>query len=384
VLCRNRWRPRSKIRKHYSFVGQTIATLAPRASAGVRPCTGVTCSAPTYFLTDHLGSIVALTDANGTLITQQRYLPFGGQRTLSDYQTTGLTDYGYTGQRLLDEDMGDIMDYKARFYSPTLGRFLQPDKITPGGPQGLNRYAYVLNNPINANDPSGHKCVGEPGECLQKDGKTSINTVNRKLVPHKPVFGRTQKSSGGDVSGSQILRYYFPGAGSLSWEDTADSAVPTSPEYRHPNQFNQMSSSEKGVYAINAVIVIEEYLKSLGPQNPGPDNVFVSVNWEASASRGVRSVTSIDLINASTVGAKIIDVRTYGDTAGSYGSSDWVGTNGRSPGVLHFDLNPPKTVNSSQSIFVRVYVKAFGEPIENKLATITGSNDPGPWLIPSQ
>jgi hypothetical protein len=51
---------------------------------------------------------------------------------------------------------------------------LQPDTITPGGPQGLNRYAYVLNNPINANDPSGHKCVGEPEECLDDDG-TPIN-----------------------------------------------------------------------------------------------------------------------------------------------------------------------------------------------------------------
>jgi hypothetical protein len=71
--------------------------------------------------------------------------------------------------------MGGLMDYKARFYSPMLGRFLQPDTITPGGPQGLNRYAYVLNNPINASDPSGHKCVGEPGECLKGDDKTPIN-----------------------------------------------------------------------------------------------------------------------------------------------------------------------------------------------------------------
>ncbi len=48
------------------------------------------------------------------------------------------------------------MDYKARFYSPMLGRFISPDTITPGGPQGLNRYSYVANNPINFNDPTGH------------------------------------------------------------------------------------------------------------------------------------------------------------------------------------------------------------------------------------
>lgn len=37
-------------------------------------------------------------------------------------------------------------------------------------PQAWNRYSYVLNNPINAFDPSGHKCVGEPDECLKDDG----------------------------------------------------------------------------------------------------------------------------------------------------------------------------------------------------------------------
>ena len=61
----------------------------------------------------------------------------------------------------------------------------------------------------------------------------------------KPGFGGTRRSSGGDVSGSVILRYNFPEAGSISWEDTADSAVPTHLEYRQPNQFGQMSNSEK-------------------------------------------------------------------------------------------------------------------------------------------
>jgi hypothetical protein len=37
-----------------------------------------------------------------------------------------------------------------------LGRFLSADTLTPGGPEGLNRYSYVGNDPINFNDPSGH------------------------------------------------------------------------------------------------------------------------------------------------------------------------------------------------------------------------------------
>jgi len=54
------------------------------------------------------------------------------------------------------------MDYKARFYSPALGRFVQPDSIipNPANPQSWNRFSYVLNSPIIFNDPTGHQNCG--------------------------------------------------------------------------------------------------------------------------------------------------------------------------------------------------------------------------------
>ena len=60
--------------------------------------------------------------------------------------------------------------------SPYINHFLQPDTIipSPASPQSWNRYSYVINNPINAADPTGHKCVGEPEECLSEKG-TPIN-----------------------------------------------------------------------------------------------------------------------------------------------------------------------------------------------------------------
>ena len=53
-----------------------------------------------------------------------------------------------------------IYDYGARFYSPKLDRFLSADTIVPGvaNPQAMNRYSYVLGNPIRYNDPTGHMC----------------------------------------------------------------------------------------------------------------------------------------------------------------------------------------------------------------------------------
>ena len=110
-----------------------------------------------YLLTDHLGSFVAVTDASGVLIedSEQRYMPFGEPRL----EATLSTDFGYTGQRALEAT--GLMDYNARWYDAALGRFLQPDTIVilPYYPQNLNRFSYVLNNPVSFNDPSGH-CIG--------------------------------------------------------------------------------------------------------------------------------------------------------------------------------------------------------------------------------
>jgi len=66
-----------------------------------------------------------------------------------------LTDKLFTGQRLI-ADLG-IYHYGARFYSPYLNQFTQPDTIVPDpyNPQSLNRYSYVLNNPLRQETTTG-------------------------------------------------------------------------------------------------------------------------------------------------------------------------------------------------------------------------------------
>ncbi len=129
-------------KKYYSFAGQTVAM---RDASGFK-----------YFLSDHLGSVSVVLNDQGTILEQQRYLPFGQARVMPPYASVTSTDFTYTGQR--DLSGTGVMDYDARFYSPWLGRFLQPDTIIPdlANPQSLNRFSYVLNNPVKYSDPSGH------------------------------------------------------------------------------------------------------------------------------------------------------------------------------------------------------------------------------------
>ena len=107
-----------------------------------------------YTLSDHIGSTSITLSNTGTKIAEMRYKAWGEVR----YDDGTLqTDRTYTGQRSYTDDFG-LMFYNARWYDSSIGRFAQADNINikVGDVQSLDRFAYVLNNPVNKNDPSGH------------------------------------------------------------------------------------------------------------------------------------------------------------------------------------------------------------------------------------
>ncbi len=106
-----------------------------------------------YYHQDHLGSSSVITNASGTKVEEVHYYPFGETRTdTGSYKVS----HKFTSQEL-DIETG-LYYYNARYYNPVLGRFISADTIVPDptNPQALNRYSYVLNNPIKYTDPSGH------------------------------------------------------------------------------------------------------------------------------------------------------------------------------------------------------------------------------------
>jgi RHS repeat-associated protein len=110
-----------------------------------------------YYYQDASGSTSHLADSNGNLLEWYRYDLQGtpvfydannNQRTASAYGVRHL----FTGQQWYSD--AGLYDLRNRFYSPDIGRFLQPDPIDFNG-DPTNLYRYCGNNPVTGSDPDG-------------------------------------------------------------------------------------------------------------------------------------------------------------------------------------------------------------------------------------
>ena len=119
-----------------------------------------------HFFSDGLGSITALsqktTTTTSNVTATYEYDAWGNYFNTSGVSSNAI---GYTGQRVDGETGLMPLGNGERYYSPAVGSFTQQDSLTGMAmmAQSMNRYSYVLNNPVRFTDPSGH-IWGDPNE----------------------------------------------------------------------------------------------------------------------------------------------------------------------------------------------------------------------------
>lgn len=143
----------------------------------------------TFLSADERGSIIARSASTGALIAANSYDEYG----IPGSANAGL--FQYTGQAWISQ-LG-FYYYKARMYSPTLGRFMQTDPLGYDG-DGPNLYAYTLNDPVNFGDPLG-LCTGPEGDIVVC-GKRLSNDSPVASQP-APVVGTPPSGPGGGCVG---------------------------------------------------------------------------------------------------------------------------------------------------------------------------------------
>jgi RHS repeat-associated protein len=149
-----------------------------------------------YLHRDHLGSITHITDNTGAVIEELAYDPHGKRRNALDWTdaTTQIfaseTLPGFTGHEGLDS-VG-LIHMKGRVYDPGLGRFLSADPNVQSlqNTQALNRYSYVLNNPLSFTDPSGFflRAVAESFLNLLKQERIRRRTYKTRAEARQDVL----------------------------------------------------------------------------------------------------------------------------------------------------------------------------------------------------
>jgi RHS repeat-associated protein len=297
-------------------------------------------------ISDALGSTVALTNSSGTVQTEYSYEPFG-KATISGAASNNPSKY--TGR---EDDQTGLYFYRARYYSPTLQRFISEDPIGLAG--GINLFAYAGNNPISFRDPSGLKpndpWISEAGFCYALG---ACGTFLAGLYDHTSkipgtgasVSGTARWATGADDAVDRDSGWHTGGEIAGVVAETAVTGVGAAESFavRTPQGFAFQSLSREALAARNGVnagatlyrggiigenaVVEGQYWAMESPLNPGfaqryglpPRTPGISFTQTGAIKPGVRFITRrAPSIGNNTGGAIEVVVPSGGVRAGSF------------------------------------------------------------------
>ena len=133
-------------RRISKILGETTTDLLYDDTNVVQESVGGSTTAS--YLTDRLGSVIALADDSGEVDTTYTYEPFGTSATAGGPSTN---PFQFTGR---ENDGTGLYYYRARYYSQSFGRFISEDPAGFVG-SGPNLFWYANGDPLNLIDPSG-------------------------------------------------------------------------------------------------------------------------------------------------------------------------------------------------------------------------------------
>ena len=141
--------------------------------------------ATNYYITDHLGSVRAVTDAEGEVLGTFDYMPYGSE--ISSRSST-TTDYRFTGKERQSMVNNSIYDSFARFQN-TYGRFMSIDPKTESF-YHISPYTYCAGDPVNLVDPDGRIFT----EALEAKVRTLEDEINRRIASYEEIIKEKNNS----------------------------------------------------------------------------------------------------------------------------------------------------------------------------------------------
>jgi RHS repeat-associated protein len=261
-----------------------------------------------FFHTDKQGSVVAMSDASGNLAEGPITYDSWGNCFVALAACSGTMEpYRFTGRRY-DQETG-LYYYRARYYDPAKGRFLQSDPV--GYLADLNLYAYSGNSPSDGIDPNGtcppilHGCGSDTGDISEgvDVSVSGINsTVDMMLTPDIGSIGSSMVSGNaasqqGSSAVSSGATQSSSGAGAVN-TGTSDELIamagpaptpnfvpPTNPPSLPPEpstlppgvQLRVMPPTQQ--YP-NGYWVIEKVMKNGGLQKLDPRTMKPGTRWD--------------------------------------------------------------------------------------------------------
>lgn len=204
-------------------VVQELQAQSPSASLlsmGVDELFSRTDSTGTHsFITDALGSTIALANSSGALDTQYSYEPFGA--TTSVGQPNSNTNK-FAGR---EDDGTGLYFNRLRYYSPDMQRFISQDPLLFRGGD-LNLYSYAGNDPVNFLDPMGMDKKKPFRDCV-KDYANVLSIKNILGLPDNPITDAVLGNAFADAieAGEQLADSNPSGVLKIGAEKVADEAI---------------------------------------------------------------------------------------------------------------------------------------------------------------